>query len=54
MCGFIALYWGARIVIQFGFYRKHAPPGAFYRFAEAAFVLLFFFLTGVYGAAAVA
>jgi hypothetical protein len=48
--GFIALYWGARLVIQFSYYdRKDAPPGLFFRIGEVALVALFFFLTCVYG-----
>ncbi len=50
VAGFITLYWGARLVIQFGLYdRSDAPPGLRYKLAEAAIVLLFAYLTAVYG-----
>lgn len=49
VAGFIAAYWGARVLVQFGFYdRSAAPPGFRYVVAEAAMVLLFVYLTGVY------
>ena len=48
--GFISMYWGARVVIQFAFFGKHAPPGNFFKLAEVALVILFLFLTGLYGA----
>ncbi len=52
--GYIAAYWGARILVQF-FYldRSQAPPGAFYKLAEVALVGLFTFSTAVYAYAAV-
>jgi hypothetical protein len=50
--GFIAVYWGARVVLQFAWFdRSDAPPGAHVRLAEAALVLLFVSLTCVYGLA---
>lgn len=53
--GFIALWWSARIVIQFAYFeRSQAPKGLFYVAAEIALVLLFFVLTLTYGAAALA
>jgi hypothetical protein len=53
VCGFIAAYWGARLVIQFVYFdRSDAPSGLWVRGAEAALVGLFVFLTAVYGAAA--
>jgi ABC-type amino acid transport system permease subunit len=53
--GFIALYWGVRLVLQFAvFDRSAAPPGRWPRLAEAALVTLFVGLTLVYGAAAYA
>lgn len=53
VCGFIALYWGARLVIQFLYYdRRDAPSGLLFRLAEVALVALFLSLTGIYGAAA--
>lgn len=53
--GFIAVYWGARLVIQFAYFdRSDVPPGWGVPFAEAALVGLFPFLTVVYAAAAAA
>jgi len=50
---FMAVYWGARVVIQFTYYdRSGGPSGAGARLAEAALVSLFLFLTVVYGCAA--
>jgi hypothetical protein len=50
--GYIALYWGARVVIQFAYFdRSDAPPGAHVRLAEAGLVALFVYLTTVYGLA---
>lgn len=47
--GFIALYWGSRLAIQFLVFDRHdAPSGAFFRIAEGALVLLFVGLTIVY------
>ncbi|MCC6573496.1 MAG: hypothetical protein IT462_06865 [Planctomycetes bacterium] len=49
---FIALWWGARIVIQFTYYeRKAAPQGPFFVFAEVAIVLGFVFFTAAFGLA---
>lgn len=48
--GFIAVYWGARLLIQFLYYdRSIRPPGLFWLAAEWAMVALFAYLTGVYG-----
>lgn len=49
VCGFIALYWGARLLIQWFVFRKHAPPGRIYVLAEWGLSGLFAFLTAVYG-----
>jgi hypothetical protein len=50
VAGFIAAYWGARLVIQFTYFdRSDAPPGPWPKLAEAALVGLFLFLTLVYG-----
>jgi hypothetical protein len=55
MCGAIAIYWLARIVIQFAYFdRSAAPAGAIFRLLEAALVGLFVFLTVVYGLAVAA
>ena len=54
VCGFIAVYWGARLVLQFTWIdRSDAPHGAVYVAAEVALVALFVALTAVYGAALV-
>jgi hypothetical protein len=54
VCGFMTLYWLARIVIQFAYFdRRDAPPGAIFKLAEAALVALFVLLTIVYGWATV-
>jgi len=53
VCAFIALYWGARLVVQFAWFgRAGGPAGIRYRLAEAALVALFVYLTVVYTAAA--
>ena len=47
---FIAVYWGARVVIQFVYFdRSDAPSGFVFRVAEIALVSLFVFLTLTYG-----
>jgi hypothetical protein len=52
---YIAVYWGARVLIQFFYFdRSAAPPGAFFKVAEWALVGLFVFLTAAYGYAALA
>ena len=52
---FIALYWAARVVIQFTYYdRSAAPPGRIFALGEWALVALFVFLTAVYAAATLA
>ncbi len=54
VASFIALYWGARVLIQFFYFDRSArPPGAIYLLAEVALVGLFVALTLVYGAIAV-
>lgn len=53
--GFIALWWTARLVIQFTYFdRTDAPSGFQYQLAEAALVLLFVGLMLIYGYAALA
>ncbi len=50
VAGFISLYWGVRLILQFAYYdRKDAPAGVGFRMAEAALVTLFLFWTCVYG-----
>jgi hypothetical protein len=51
LSGFITLYWGVRLALQFAFDRRDIPEGARYRVAEAALVALFVFLSAVYGLA---
>ena len=53
VCGFIALYWGARVAIQLFSFRRYAPAGRRYRLAEAGLLALFAYLTAVFAAAAV-
>jgi len=51
--GFVALWWAARVVIQFTYFdRSQAPQGWIYVAAEAALVILFIALTLTYGFAA--
>lgn len=53
VCGFIATWWSARIVIQFTYFdRSAAPPGRIYKLAEPGLVLLFVSLASVYWLAA--
>jgi hypothetical protein len=53
VCGFIAAYWGARLVVQLAWFdRSDTPAGVRYKLAEAALVALFASLTAIYGAAA--
>lgn len=50
--GFIAAYWGIRLVAQFAWFGPGVrPPGARYRLVEAALVGLFVYLAGVFAAA---
>lgn len=54
--GFIAAYWGARLLIQFLVFQRSGdvPEGSVFRLAEIALVALFVFLTLVYAAACAA
>ena len=50
VCGYVLLYWGARLVIQFVYYdRASAPQGALYDAAHWLFSLAFLYLTVVFG-----
>lgn len=50
VAGYITLYWGARLLIQFFYYdRSIRPRGFHWALVEWALVGLFAFLTGVYG-----
>lgn len=53
LCVFIGLYWSARVLIQFALFHSAAPPGAWFRVAEAALCGLFLFLAAAYLAAAI-
>jgi hypothetical protein len=47
---YIAVYWGARLVIQFAYFdRSDMPRGAILRIGEAVLVALFLLLAIVYG-----
>jgi hypothetical protein len=49
VAGFIAVYWGVRLSLQFFcFDRSERPRGALGKLSEAALVALFVFLTVVY------
>lgn len=51
---FIAVYWGARLIVQFAYFdRADLPTGRRFRLAEAGLVALFLYLALVYGAVAV-
>ncbi|MEZ5963430.1 MAG: hypothetical protein R3F56_06240 [Planctomycetota bacterium] len=50
--GYGALYWGARVTLQFVAYRRYAPQGPFYRLADIAFSAAFAFVALVFAAAA--
>jgi hypothetical protein len=53
VAGFVAAYWGARLLLQLFVYdRTSAPSGALVRAADAAMTALFLGLTLVYGALA--
>jgi hypothetical protein len=50
VCGFIAVYWGARVVIQFAYFdRTDVPKGRFFVVGEIVLVTLFAGLTVIYG-----
>jgi hypothetical protein len=54
VAGFIAAYWGARLVVQFAYFdRGDAPAGWPFRLAEAGLVGLFVALTLTYAGVAV-
>ena len=53
VCGFIALWWLARLIIHFVWFDRSArPPGTIYQLAEAALVAFFAGCAGVYAVAA--
>lgn len=50
--GFVTLWWGARLALQFTYFDHQGfPAGPWYRAGEIALVALFVFLTLVYGTA---
>ncbi len=52
VCGFICLYWTARVFIQiFYFDRSQIPKRPIFKAAEVSLLLLFLFLSLSYGAA---
>ena len=52
ICGFIAMYWISRILIQFFYFdRRSFPTGLWNRLAEMILLALFLFLSIVYGMA---
>ncbi len=54
VAGFIAVYWGARVAVQFFYFdRRSGPEGWPFKLAEAALVILFIGLAAVYAAAAI-
>lgn len=49
--GYITLYWGGRLVVQFTYFdRASRPPGVVFKLAEVGMVVLFAYLTVLYGA----
>jgi hypothetical protein len=49
LCGFIAVYWISRILIQFLYFdRKYFPAGVWHKLGEITLVTLFIFLSIVY------
>jgi hypothetical protein len=51
--GFLALYWSARLVLQFAVYDRSVATRPLFRFAEAAYVSAFAYLALVYTVVAV-
>jgi hypothetical protein len=50
VCGFSASYWGARVAIQFLYFdRRDAPEAVLFVIGEVLLVVLFVYLTFVYG-----
>lgn len=53
VCAFIAVYWGARVVIQFTYFDTTDLPREWpHRLAEFSLICLFVYLTLVYGGVA--
>ena len=54
LAGFITVYWGVRLLLEFIYYDRSArPPGTFWILAEWTLIALFVYLTGVYGLIAI-
>lgn len=52
VCGFIAMYWISRVLIQFFYFdRTGFPIGIWHRIAEVTLIILFLFLSIVYSGA---
>lgn len=49
VCAYIALYWGARLLLQLFCYDRAVVTTAALRLAEAALLVLFAFLAATYG-----
>ncbi|HEX5135773.1 MAG TPA: hypothetical protein VFY93_02295 [Planctomycetota bacterium] len=49
VCGYVALYWGARLVIQLFWFDRSVATTPTLRLADAALTALFLFLTATYG-----
>jgi hypothetical protein len=49
VCAYIALYWGARLLLQLLCYDRTVVTTAALRLAEAVLAVLFAFLTATYG-----
>ena len=54
VCGFIAAYWGVRILVQFAAYRGHEPKGKHFVAAKYLLLTAFAYCTAIYGAIALA
>ena len=52
IAGFVAAWWGARVLVQFIGFSKHAPNGLRFRVAEGALTALFVAFAVVYSVAA--
>jgi len=50
VAGYAAVYWGARLVIQFVWFRSVCPKGRWYALADAAVTAAFAFWAASYGA----
>lgn len=50
VCGFVCVYWAARLAVQFLYFdRKAMPQAPVHRFGEVALVLAFASFAGVFG-----